>query len=141
MSNIAAPAMSSSVPTKVFRAMRKDQGGAPLCGSDSNMLGARPGVDIRADAEGRVLGGQGGLSVTPDDPKLLPPHVRPPRFGGKGKLPLFELPTSSLTAALSYRADPERPTRHGFLEPGSEMLLAEYQAALAATQSAWKEVA
>lgn len=105
------------------------------------MLGVRPGVALRPDDTGRVVGGQGGLSVTPDDPMRLPPHVRPPRFGGKGKLPVFELPAGSLGGALSYRADPEHPERHGFVEPGAPMHLSEYQSALASTQSGWEEVA
>jgi hypothetical protein len=121
--------------------MRSDETGQPLCGSESNMLGVRPGVDIRPDHVGQVLSGRGGLSVTPDDPKLLPPHVRPPRFGGKGKLPVFELPTASLGALLRYRPDAERPDRHGFVEPAAPVAFSDYQAALAASQSAWEAVA
>ncbi len=121
--------------------MCRDEAGLPLCGSTANMLGVRPGVDIHPDETGRVLSGQGGLSVTPDDPKLLPLHVRPPRYGGKGKLPVFELPTASLGTSLRYRPDPGRPDRHGFVEPGAPMPLGEYQAALAASRSAWKAVA
>ena len=128
-------------PAKLFRAMRKDDEGKPRCGSESNMLGVRPGVDIQPNEAARVDGGQGGLSVTPDDPKLLPPHVRPTRFGGRGKLPVFELPMSSLEALLAYRPDPERPERHGFIEPGTPMHLNDFQSALAATREAWKEVA
>lgn len=120
--------------------MRKDVAGKPLCGDESNMLGVRPGIDLRPDATGHVVGGQGGLSVTPDDPMRLPPHVRPPRFGGKGKLPVFEIPAGSLGGALSYRPDPERPERHGFVEPGAPMHLSEYQSALASTQPGWQEV-
>lgn len=105
------------------------------------MLGVRPGVDVHADPQGRVSGGGGGLSVTPDDPKLLPPHVRPARFGGKGKLPLFEQPMSALDTALAYRQDPVRADRHGFIEPGKTMHLSDYQVALAGSQAAWEEVA
>jgi hypothetical protein len=138
MSNNAS---AQTVPTKILRAMRTDENRKPRCGSEPNMLGVRPNVDIRADAHGRVTGGQGGLSVTPDDPKLLPPHVRPQRFGGKGKLPVFELLIRDLGATLSFRPDPDRPERHGFVEPAKPMHLDEYQAALAASQPAWKEVA
>ncbi len=121
--------------------MRKDETGRPLRGAESNMLGVRPGADIHPDASSGVSGGRGGLSVTPDDPRLLPPHVRPPRFGGRGKLPVFALPMDCLGTSLAYRPDPERPERHGFVEPGELMDLGEYQAALGATQPSWREVA
>jgi len=72
---------AKTAPTRILRAMRADASGKPRCGSEANMLGVRPGVDIHPGAGARVVGGHGGMSVTPDDPKLLPPHVRPPRFG------------------------------------------------------------
>ena len=132
---------AQAAPTKILRAMRADASGKPRCGSDANMLGVRPTVDVRVDAQGGVVGGLRGMSVTPDDPKLLPPHVRPQRFGGKGKLPVFELPIGDLGAMLIFRPDPARPAQHGFVEPSQPMRLDEYQAALAASQPAWKAVA
>ena len=83
------------------------------------MLGVRPGVDIPVDYTGLVASGQGGLSVTPDELARLPPHVRPARFGGKGKLPVFELSVRSLGERLAWRPDPDRPDRHGFVEPST----------------------
>jgi hypothetical protein len=126
-------------PVKVFRAMRKDSCGLPMLGDGGNMLGVRPFVDILADAEGSVQGGGGGLSVTPDDPTRLPRHVRPARLGGVGKLPVFEIPVAALGTTLRYRADSGHPDRHGFIEPAESMTLPQYQSALAATQSDWKE--
>jgi hypothetical protein len=120
--------------------MRKDAAGLPLCGSDANMLGVRPSVDIAADPQGYVLPGHGGLSVTPDDPNKLPPHVRPSHLGGRGKLPVFEIPVGRLAASLTYRPDPARPDRHGFVEPAMPALLVEYQKALASTRSSWMAV-
>ena len=78
--------------------------------------------------------------MTPREPKLLPPHVRPRRLGGRGKLPVFELLTHDLGEALAYRPDDDRPDRHGFIEPRNSVPLDAYQLALAATQPAWKEV-
>lgn len=104
------------------------------------MLGVRPGVDILPDDSGSVRGGGGGLSVTPDDPARLPPHLRPGRLGGRGKLPVFETSVNSLGSSLGYRADPGHPDRHGFIEPAYVMLLDELQLALAATAPAWKAV-
>jgi hypothetical protein len=120
--------------------MRKDESGRPRCGAQGNLLGARPRVDIYPDAANNVTDGAGGMSVTPDDPAHLPPHVRPQRLGGIGKLPVFELETVRLGEKLTYRPDPERPDRHGFVEPRELMSFGEYQAALAFTQPDWKEM-
>lgn len=97
--------------------MRKDEDGKPRCGAEGNLLGVRPGYDIQATNVGIVSEGAGGLSVTPDDPARLPPHVRPARLGGKGKLPVFEIPGQKLVEPLTYRPDRDRPDRHGFIEP------------------------
>ena len=129
-----------SAPLRVFRAMRADGAKRPLCGSESNMLGVRPGIDVFPDEGGNVREGGGGLSVTPDDPARLPPHLRPARLGGRGKLPVFEAPVIGLGNSLGYRADPAHPDRHGFIESASAVLMEEFQAALAATAPAWKEV-
>jgi hypothetical protein len=40
----------------------------------------------------------------------------------------------------SSRLDPKKPTRHGFIEPGTVMTIAAYQIALAATAPVWQEV-
>ncbi|HEX7477298.1 MAG TPA: hypothetical protein VF331_05790 [Polyangiales bacterium] len=102
------------------------------------MLGVRPGVDIRPDAGGKVTGGIGGLSVTPDDPARLPPHIRPARLGGRGKLPVFEIQVATFGPALQYRRDGDHPDRHGFVEPASVTTLDAYQSSLGATQENWK---
>ena len=128
-------------PTKVYRAMRKDHDGKPRCGSTGNLLGVRPGIDITPDQNGLVVAGIGGLSVTPDDPARLPLHVRPPRLGGKGNLPVFEISREHLGDVVAYRADPERPSKHGFVEPTRPMPLDRYQTALAATRQSWEELA
>ncbi len=119
--------------------MRTDANGQPMCGVQANMLGVRPGTDIQPDADDLVRGGSGGLSVTPDDPARLPPHVRPARLGGKGRLPVFEIAIARLGATLRYRPDNKNPERHGFIEPADSMTLADYQSRLGATQADWKE--
>jgi hypothetical protein len=80
------------------------------------------------------------MSVTPDDPARLPPHVRPPRHGGHGRLPIFELLSSNLGPSLMYRPDPNAPLRHGFVEPNKALAFDSYQKALYATQPNWTEV-
>ncbi len=118
--------------------MKQDEDGKPLCGARANELGVRPGVDITADANGQVHPATGGLSTTPDDPSLLPPHVRPPRLGGKGRLPVFVLDVECLGAKLTSRRDPKHQTRHAFIEPAASMALAALQTLLCAGRENWK---
>lgn len=108
----------------------------PLCGSDACMLGVRSGVDIHPDPAGMVVGGAGGLSTCPD-PAKLPRHRRPIRFGGIGKLPLFEISSGELGTQLAHRWD---GPQHVLIEPSQRMHLDAYQAALAETRRIWQEV-
>jgi hypothetical protein len=135
------PAEESNKPTTVYRVMIVDGDGRPVCGDDNNMLGARVPIDIRPNTEGIVSPGKGGMSVSPDDPRNLPFFLLPLSLGGKGALPLFSLMVSSLAPHLSYRADPKRAKNHGFVEPAATVALAEYRAALAATESDWRREA
>ncbi len=111
----------------------------PLCGSRANELGVRAGVDISQDGNGQVHPRTGGLSTTPDDPALLPPHVRPPSLGGQGKLPLFVLEVIQLDISLVPRRDPKSPLKHAFIEPGEVMALSKMQEHLCDTRAAWRE--
>lgn len=77
------------------------------------------------------------MSVSPDDPRHLPPFRRPPEHGGTGRDPVFELDEQVLGSDLVYRPDPLDPERHGFIEPAREMAIDEFQLALAATQASW----
>jgi len=130
--------------------MKPASDGKPLCGSFSNELGVRPDVDIVVDTAGQVHPQTGGLSATPDDPTLLPPHVRPQGLGGKGKLPLFVIEVAQLELAgaapdlgppLASRRDPRHPLKHAFIEPARVMSLADLQACLGATRGAWEAAA
>jgi hypothetical protein len=84
----------------------------------------------------------GGLSVTPDDWRLINPKFLPSSFGGTDKKRvLFSLPESALPPRnLNYRPDPDKPREHGFIEPASEVPRAEYEAAIAATRPDWVKV-
>ena len=128
-------------PRRLFRAMRKGDGGLPPCGSAPNQLGVRPGIDIPNTPDEVVHPGTGGMSVTPDDPARLPPHVRPQSLGGRGKLPVFELSAAAIGPPLGVRLDPKHPERHAFLEPLNELTIHEYQDALCSTRPSWREVA
>ena len=129
-----------ATPVRIFRAMLKGQSGLPSCGSAANQLGVSPGTDIPVDPAKKVHPRTGGMSVTPDEMSRLPPHVRPRRLpGGHGKLPVFELATSTLSEPLVIQRDPKNAFRHAFVEPTASMLLQELQAMLCATGSDWKE--
>lgn len=120
--------------------MKRDSDGMPLCGATANELGVRPGVDIKEDPEGLVHPKTGGLSTTPDDPGLLPPHVRPASYGGKGKLPVFVLEVAALDPQLSTRRDPKSPRRHAFIEPAATMALTALQAFFCSGRADWEVV-
>ena len=74
------------------------------------------------------------MSVTPDDPFLLPPHRKPERFGGHGPDPVWKLEDTSLPHSLDFRAT---KIEHGQIEPAFAMSIADYQAALAGTVANW----
>jgi hypothetical protein len=125
-------------PKRLFRAMKPAPDQRPLCGSLANELGVRPKVDIAPDAAGQVHPETGGLSTTPDNPNLLPPHVRPVSLGGRGKLPVFVVDVGQLGPLLAPRRDPKNPVKHAFIEPGRGMALSDLQELLCRTRVAWE---
>lgn len=62
-----------------FRAMLADGDDGPTIGDRSNMLGIRPGIDVKTPTAGP---GCGGMSVTADDPTRMHVGVLPEAFGG-----------------------------------------------------------
>jgi hypothetical protein len=90
------------------------------------------------DEDGFVESGMDGMSVSPPPPKNLPSHRRPPEYGGTGKDLVWELDTDNLPVRLQYRADPEEPERHGFIEPSRRMHFNEYLRMIHDTRSLWK---
>lgn len=81
--------------TLLFRAMKQDSAGQPVCADTARGLGARvppaDPADIVPDRGGDVHPETGGMSVTPGDPMGLPVHRRPPELQGWGKDPVFEI--------------------------------------------------
>lgn len=67
-------------------------------------------------------------------------HRRPPEFGGIGRDPIFEIDFVELGPDLRWRADPEGPSGHGFVEPVRRMGFTEDQGALWATRPRWRQV-
>ena len=118
----------------------READGLPVTGPTARTLGARPGVDVPVGPDGMVHPGTGGVSVSPDSPLNLPPHRRPPEFGGTGRDPVWRLDERDLPDGLSYRPDPVRPSGHGFVEPSRSMPLTEYQRLLESTRPSWTRV-
>jgi len=113
--------------------MREDPNGGPAIGATARTLGVRPDDDIPV-VGGKVSNGTGGMSVAPDTPMNLPDHRRPPRFGGNGKDPVWGIDTRSLGADVVFRQD---KSNHGLFEPVREMLIDEFQQALADLVPMW----
>src|SRR4051812_28962075 len=120
---------------KLYRAMRAD-GQRPEQGVTGQHLGARLAIDI-CPIEGFVVPRTGGMSVTPEDPMLLPARLRPASLGGTGITPLFVIHTDRLPDRLKYRPDSER-SDHGLLEPARKMAFDEYQGAVWSTRDSWE---
>jgi hypothetical protein len=118
--------------------MIKDPDGRPLVVPTARGLGLRAG-EIAVSEDGSVEPGGGGMSVSPDTPRYLPPYRRPPKYGGDGKDPVWELETADLPDAVAYVPDVgPRPT-HGLLEPAWSMTLEDFELALAETRDSWRE--
>jgi len=125
---------------QLFRAMREDPGQRPEIGPSARALGVRPGIDVPVVSPSAiVVPGQGGLSVSPDDPLTLPYFRRPPALQGTGRDPVWGISAAELGPALCYRPDLAHPG-HGFVEPARPMALGDYQRALALTQDRWRKV-
>jgi hypothetical protein len=121
--------------------------GLPRVGATGRTLGARPGCpgatrpDIEVNMDGQVIPETGGMSVAMPPADNLPPHRRPPRYGGLDrKIVLYELETGELPDELRERIDPYNSERHVFIEPAWAMGFEEYQQALHATRSLWRRV-
>jgi hypothetical protein len=126
--------------SELFRGMKEGANGLPEVGPSSRCLGVRPRIDVPAALPGdSVQPGQGGMSVSPDDPVSLPYFRRPPDLGGTSRDPVWRIAEADLGRDLLYCADPAR-AGHGFVEPSGPMTLGEYQQALARTQSAWRRI-
>lgn len=111
----------------------------PLVEESARGLGVRPGIDIPVDDFGLVEPGAGGMSVSQDDPTFLPEHRRPPSHGGTGLDPLWALEENKLEELLVYTED-DYLEGHGFVEPGYQMPLEDYQLALAESRQLWRKV-
>jgi hypothetical protein len=133
------PPVNLPAPKVLFRAMRSTPSGHPVCGPKATNLGVRE-RDLPPDEEGMVSPDAGGMSSTPDDPRLLPEEFRPESLGGFGRLPVFSLDVAKLGHNLQLRRDPKRPRKHAFVEPASRMLFSDYEQRVYETAQDWKKV-
>jgi hypothetical protein len=125
---------------RLYRSMKEAPDGSPIVGPSGRLLGVRPGSDptpdvLAVDPADPMPPGQGGMSVTPDDPMHLQRHRRPARLGGLGRDPVWYIETEDLGPDLEFRQD--RPG-HGLIEPKRLVTLKGFQDALAATRGSWK---
>lgn len=119
--------------------MRADVDGLPELGATARSLGARPGRDIKVDANGLVQPGPGGMSVTMADPARMPRPRRPRSLGGEGRDPLFRMRSDALPTELVLRPDEVRPqTKHACVTPAEECLFENYQDSLHETRPRWE---
>ena len=118
--------------------MRSTPDGLPVCGPKATNLGVRE-RDLPPDEEGMVPPDSGGMSTTPDDPRLLPEEFRPESLGGLGRLPVFALEVTKLGPSLRARRDPRKPRKHAFIEPASRMLFGEYERLIHQTAPDWNK--
>ena len=128
--------------TRLYRAMRIDTDGLPLCGNSARSLGVRTQgeyADIKPDVKGYVTSGHGGMSVSPHSPRNLPLHRRPPALGGIGRDPVFVVLENALGRSLSFRPDPKNPAIHGFVEPACRQHIESYREALCETRTRWEK--
>ncbi len=123
---------------KLYRAMKADANGRPVCEDSARGLGVRVPRDIICSDSGTVMPRTGGMSVAPEDPKHLAPHRRPPSLGGVGQDQVFMAGRENLLHPLAYRPDPARPTEHGFVEPDVEMHISSFRVALCDTRPSWR---
>lgn len=121
----------------LYRAMLPEmRDGLPQLGLGANMLGVRPGVDLRSPLAGP---GRGGLSVTVDLPEKMNVAVRPKTFGGlHGETVMYDLPGAVLVDHPSLRLGPVHPRKfHAEIEAAADCEIYVFQESLAATRPRW----
>lgn len=119
---------------QIFRAMKEDDG-HPQLGTSSSTLGVRRDTDIPVNDDGTVRPGTGGMSATPDDPRLLPQSRRPRGLaGGTGRDPVWRFDLGERQATVAYEQD---GPGHGVVEPSDEMAFRDYVDGVWATAVKW----
>jgi hypothetical protein len=124
----------------LFRGMTPADDGMPTVGRSGRSLGVRVPLDIQIDSEGRVYPATGGMSVAPDSMWHLPHHRRPRGMGRGSTGPAIDwvFSLSQVSNDLTVRPDPDRPTKHAFIEPAEIVPLETYETSIARTRPDWR---
>ena len=121
----------------LYRGMRGEL--MPEIGPFSAALGIRDPKDIPMQHDGRVLAGDQGLSVVPDNPSLLlKTHLR--EQIEKGKVKIWGVYRKLLDPRLTYRPDPSRPLEHGYIGPTTDMPVGTFKQLIEETQRQWSQL-
>ena len=111
-----------------WRRMKQNPDGTPVVGDAADKLGVRA-KDIPVNQDGFVYPQTGGVSTSP-----LPEYL--PTMNGKN-LGDFQMDLDNLPDGLTYRPDPLRPKRHGFIEPSRPMKIETYKDLIYGTHEWW----
>lgn len=123
----------------LFRAMFPDDDGGPRVGSQRNMLGIRPGVDVKQEPAGP---GRGGMSVTARNAAKMPAPIRPKAFGGlNGETVMFELDEGSLEPPGLQLGTIHPRSLHAVVEANEMCSISELQERLHSTRGDWRRCA
>ncbi len=145
---------------KLYYRGMAERNGKPKTGRSARLLGVRPTIDINIeqvpmgclDEQGSLLPESQrrldgdlvavairdtkGMSVSLSI-EGLPPFRKPPKFGGMGNDPLWQIDDSMIIGDL--QAVQDSPT-HVSIVPRVTMSLEKYEAALVSTQKYWERV-
>lgn len=137
---------------KVYRVMLPDDTGRPAVGRSARSLGVRVSasggeIDIPVQLDGTVRIGTGGMSVAPrwQDlprhriPKRLNSRLELPKARGKDEDVCWRVGTGAFVSGAfgpSLWLDVDGP-KHGTIQPGGTIILADYEVALSATRGEW----
>ncbi len=139
---VGSPAAVAEL-TEAFRAMTPDTDKLPMVGNKARHLGIRD-VDVTVNDEGLVVPAGGGMSVATGSFWNLPPHRSPKGLGNgsSGAAADFVYRVAlPFDAALNLCVREDIPEEHhAVVEPSVPVSRVAYEAALAATRSAWDRV-
>lgn len=122
----------------LYRSMKKDDDGYPLCGENARCLGVRRIVDIPVDENENVKSCTGGMSVF-DDPERLPKHRKPCWMnGGEGRDPLFQMNADQIPVELVWRYHGQKA--HILVEPAYTCKFNDFLSAIYTTRLSWSEI-
>jgi hypothetical protein len=131
---MAANTDGSDGPRIIFKDLRR-AGDLPACGTGG--LFVRPYKDVAAlEPNDLVHPLGGGMSVTPDDPMLMPQSRKPRSLGGTSRKSIWSLEVPILDEYdLSCRRDRRD---HALVEVAKTMKLQQTQNQLCRTASRWE---